>query len=212
MKRMNKVLIIPLAALCLAAALAQNTRAAQGDDLKAAAAQYLTAHEPELEQTTEPRQRRFLLLYLAPAALYAGEAGKAATYARELMALGEQLKSFPGFGPGIYGDSTHVGNLVLGHLALSGGDVGKAREHLLAAGRVPGSSVLVSFGPNMLLASELIEKGEREAVIEYFDLCAKFWEHQGGRLEQWKEVVRQGGTPNFGMNLRVALTNWRRRR
>lgn len=212
MKKMSQALALTCAVLCLALVLAEDVRAMQGDDLKAAAARYLAAHEPELQQTTDPRQRRFLLLYMAPAALSAGEAGKAAAYAQELMALGEQLKSTPGFGPSIYGDATHVGNLVLGHLALAGGDVGKAREHLLAAGRVPGSSVLKSFGPNMLLAKELIGKGEREAVIEYLDLCAKFWAGEGGRLGRWKEIVRQGGTPDFGMNLGTALTNWRRAR
>jgi hypothetical protein len=107
------------------------------------------------------------------------------------------------------GSATHVGNLVLGRLALQGGDVGKAREHLLAAGRVSGSPVLKSFGPNMLLAKELVERGERETVVEYFHLCGKFWEHEGGKLGRWEAVVKQGGTPDFGPNLSYALMSWR---
>ncbi len=202
----------PCVALCLTLVLAQAAAARQGGDLREEAARYLAGHEPQLQQTTDPASRLFRLLYMAPAALSAGEAGKAATYAQELMALGEQLKSRPGNGPGMYGDATHVGNMVLGRLALLAGDTAGAKEHLLAAGRVPGSPVLKSFGPNMLLAKELIERGERDAVLEYLDLCAKFWTDEGGRLGQWKEVLRQGGTPNFGPNLGGALTSWRRAR
>ena len=209
MKRKNRMLVIPCVALFLTLTLAQNAQARQDGDLRAEAVQFLASHEPQLQQTTDPSKRLFLLLYLAPAALSAGETGKATAYAQELMALGEERKSRPGFGPGMYADATHVGNLLLGRLALLSGDVGKAREHLLAAGRVPGSPVLKSFGPTMLLAQELIEKGEREAAVEYFDLCAKFWEMQDGKLERWKEVVKRGGMPNFGPSLDRAFASWR---
>ena len=63
-----------------------------------------------------------------------------------------------------------------------------------------------SFGPNMTLAKELIEKGEKDAVLQYLDLCAKFWKSgkespDGGELEKWKAQVRKGELPNFGANL-----------
>jgi hypothetical protein len=208
--RLRRILFAPCAALCFTLALAQCAQALQGGDFKAEAAQFLASHEPQLRQADiKPSQRLHLLLNLTPAAMYAGDAGKAAAYAQELMALGEKLKTSPGFGPGLYGDATHVGNLVLGRLALLGGDVAQAKEHLLAAGRVPGSPTLISFGPNMLLASELIEKGERDAAVEYLDLCAKFWERQGGKVEGWKAVIRDGGMPNFGASLGRALLAWR---
>ena len=210
MNRSRRILFAPCAALCFALGLAQCAQAQQGGDFKAEAVQFLASREPQLQQPDiKPGQRLHLLLYLTPAAMYAGDAGKAAAYAQELMALGEKLKTSPGFGPGLYGDAKHVGNLVLGRLALLGGDVGKAKEHLLAAGRVPGSPTLMSFGPNMLLAGELIEKGERDAVVEYLDLCAKFWERQGGKIEGWKGVIREGGMPNFGTNLGYKLLTWR---
>jgi hypothetical protein len=208
--RLRRILFAPCAALCFTLALAPCAQAQQGGDFKAEAAQFLASREPRLQQPDlRPSQRLHLLLYLTPAAMYAGDAGKAAAYAQELMALGEKLKTSPGFGPGLYGDARHVGNLVLGRLALLGGDVGKAKEHLLAAGRVPGSPTLMSFGPNMLLASELIEKGERDAAVEYLDLCAKFWVRQDGRIEGWKAVIREGGMPNFGASLGYKLLTWR---
>ena len=33
----------------------------------------------------------------------------------------------------------------------------------------------------MTLAKELLEKAERESVLQYFDECARFWE--GGRTD-----------------------------
>jgi hypothetical protein len=209
MNRLRRTLFAPCAVLCFTLALAQCAQAQQDGDFKAEAARFLASHETQLQQADKPNHRLHLLLNLTPAAMYAGDAGKAAAYANELMALGEKLKTFPGFGPGLYGNATHVGNLVLGRLALLGGDVSKAKEHLLAAGRVPGSSTLLSFGPNMLLASELIERGERDAAVQYLDLCAKFWERQDGKIEGWKGVIREGGMPNFGANLNYALLNWR---
>ena len=196
-----------LMALCFALALASDVQAQQDSNVQAAA-QYLAKHEPKLPQTTNLNKKLFLLLYLAPAALAANEMEKARAYAQELLTLGESQKSQPGFGPSLYGDATHIGNLVLGRIAIMANDVVRAKGHLLAAGHVPGSSVLKSFGPNMLLAKELIEREEREVVIEYLDLCAKFWEKQD-QLAQWKSIVKQGAMPDFGFNLNVGLSSWR---
>ena len=96
-------------------------------------------------------------------------------------------------------DALHQVNIVLGRVALAEADVASAREHLLAAGRVEGSPVLGSFGPNMALAKELLERGERDAVLEYLGLCSRFWDRK--RLGVWAGVVRAGRTPDFGSNL-----------
>ena len=58
-----------------------------------------------------------------------------------------------------------------------------------------------SFGPNMSLASDLLEKGEREVVLEYFELCRKFWQLDMGRLDKWSQEIKSGTIPNFGANL-----------
>ena len=93
----------------------------------------------------------------------------------------------------------HHGNLILGRVALIEDDVERAKRHLLEAGRTSGSPSLRSFGPNMHLAQELLQRGEREVVLEYFDLCSKFWPRP--RLEEWADVVKAGGIPDFGANL-----------
>jgi hypothetical protein len=58
-----------------------------------------------------------------------------------------------------------------------------------------------TFGPNMSLAKDLVEKGERDSVLAYFELCRKFWEKDEGRLDQWSRDVKSGKVPDFGGNL-----------
>jgi hypothetical protein len=58
-----------------------------------------------------------------------------------------------------------------------------------------------TFGPNMTLAKALLEKGRKETVLRYFELCRKFWKMDDGRLDRWRDAVRTGRIPDFGANL-----------
>jgi hypothetical protein len=49
-----------------------------------------------------------------------------------------------------------------------------AKRYLIESGKSPGSPQINSFGPNMSLAEDLINKGERDVAPEYFELCRKF--------------------------------------
>jgi len=100
-----------------------------------------------------------------------------------------------------YGNAVQDFNLVLGRLAVKDGNILKAKEYLLAAGNSPGSPQMDTFGPNMSLAKDLIEKGEKEIVIEYLKLCSAFWDMDRGRLKKWITEVEAGKTPDFGANL-----------
>jgi hypothetical protein len=82
------------------------------------------------------------------------------------------------------------------------GRVGDAVTYLQASGQTPGSPVLDSFGPNMSLAKDLLERGETEAVLHYFEACRAFWKMGGDRLDAWSKEVQAGNIPNFGANLR----------
>jgi hypothetical protein len=99
------------------------------------------------------------------------------------------------------GNRIHHGNLILGQLALSDGNVDEAKSRLLLAGKTTGSPQLNSFGPNMLLAKELLERGETAVVLEYFELCKKFWASPHRKLEQWADDVKSNRIPQFGGNL-----------
>lgn len=125
-----------------------------------------------------------------------GSHDKAGPYAEELLRLAPNYSKNWNFG-----NALHKGKLTLGRLALRAGELESAKEFLLEAGRTPGSPTLNSFGPNMTLAKELLEKGERDAVLEYFGLCGKFWKLGGAKLREWAAVVKDGGIPDFGANL-----------
>ncbi len=125
--------------------------------------------------------------YLAKAAFNAGANDKAKGYAERLIQTGDQ------------GEGVHNGNLILGRVALRAGDADDAGKYLLLAGKSTGSPSLSSFGPNMSLAKELLEQGQQDVVLEYLDLCGKFW--LDPKLNQWMTTIRAGGAPDFGGNL-----------
>lgn len=159
-----------------------------GEEKQESAKAALAAYERSLPLM---KDRGDLLPDAAKVAFEAGDLAKARGYAEEVLAeAGDDWGD---------GHKIHHGHLILGRIALRAGDVAKAREHLLAAGRVPGSPGLNSFGPNMTLAKELLEKEERQVVLEYFKLCASFWKND--KLDTWATEVRAGKVPDFGANL-----------
>ena len=128
------------------------------------------------------------LRWAMEAAFEAGELGDARGYALEILDGDEA----------ILGDLRHWANVVLGRIALVDDDTEEAGKHLLAAGRA--FATRSASDPNMLLARELLERGEREVVLAYFEICAPFWERD--RLDEWTVAVREGKIPDFGANLR----------
>jgi tetratricopeptide (TPR) repeat protein len=134
-----------------------------------------------------------LLQYLAKVALAANNLDKAKEYAKKMLS-----QSGSGWNSG---NNIHHGNIILGQIALRSGKIDEAKEHLIKAGQTPGSPQLNSFGPNMTLARELLEKHQKDVVLEYFALCSKFWRMHRDRLEKWSAVVKEGNIPDFGGNL-----------
>ena len=53
----------------------------------------------------------------------------------------------------------------------------------------------------MMLAKELLEKQQKDAVLEYFTECEKFWKMRGDKLTKWATLVKQDRIPDFGANL-----------
>ena len=156
--------------------------------------QALEQFELAMSLNQSPFKKSSLLANLAKAALAAGADDKAKTYAEQLLNTGDN-----GNPSSNSGDAMHNANIILGQLALRAGENEAAKSYLLAAGKTSGSPVLNSFGPNMRLAKELLEIGERDIVLEYFELCGKFWKNNN--LEQWTKTVKGGGIPEFGVNL-----------
>ena len=128
----------------------------------------------------------------ASSAVDAGDLGLARTYADEMLKTGDS-------------DDSHHGHTILGRIALGENDIKEARAQLLASAHVSETPVLASFGPNMMLAKELLNKGESKTVLEYFRLCGSFWAYPDKRPHQelfdWSKEVQAGKTPDFGANL-----------
>ena len=159
-----------------------------------AAARALSQFERALELSGGRGQDR-VLEGLAKAALAAGEVEKAREYAESMLRRSSQSWTS--------GTLVHHGHLILGRIALDEGQLAEAKSRLISAGRTTGAPTLNSFGPNMALARELVELGEREIVLEYFELCSKFWntDRAKDQLRRWSEQVRSGKIPDFGANL-----------
>jgi hypothetical protein len=156
-------------------------------------AEYVAANTQGIRPWESPRGP----VEAAWAALIDGNSQEVESRAQEILAtadtLGENWDK---------GNRIHHGHLILGHIRLREGDVAGAERELLAAGRSPGSPQLDSFGPNMTLAKELLERERRAAVLEYLRECASFWDKDPiARLIEWQRIVQEGGVPDFGPNL-----------
>ena len=122
------------------------------------------------ELTPEVDQRQVLHMKTAEAALHAEEFGKARLHAEALLKLekwGEETASrWPPMGWCEY-----RGKLLLGRIAVAEGDLHLASRCLVEAGE---AAVRASgrFQVGMLLAAELLERGERTAPLVYLRLCA----------------------------------------
>jgi hypothetical protein len=134
---------------------------------------------------------------VAMSSLEVGNFDDARKFAEELERLSPKYKS----DRNNYADAIQDFNVVLGRLALKAGKIEEAKARLLAAGRTPGNPDLGSFGPSMSLAKELLEKKETRTVLQYFDLCRKFWKDGGEKLDEWSKAVEAGRMPDFGANL-----------
>lgn len=162
---------------------------------------WLRRRRPELE--------RFLRIDdLAESAYRESRWGEAEALAKEGLMLVERCRRNWN-----RGNVAHNSHQILGLLRLREGDLEGAREHLLAAGRTPGSPQLNSFGPRLVLAREMFHRGERRVVLDYLDLVARFWavEREGRPhglarqhqrlLQRWRADIQAGRLPEH--------ENWR---
>lgn len=181
------------AAIILAQLFRLDRISAKSDRVSQLANQSLQLVEQVMDDMS-PEEKLMQMQYAAKDAFDAGNDAKARKYADLILQPAPQGLDF------VRGDAIHQGNLILGRLALRNGNLEEAKARLLAAGDTPGSPALGSFGPDMSLAKDLLEKQQTEVVLQYFDECEKFWTHKA-TLDEWRATVRKGGIPNFGSNL-----------
>jgi hypothetical protein len=166
------------------------------------AEQIRSAHSLELEDGDELRKLLIQIHTLprrARAAFDTGEFAVATKFAEECLALAASPQ-LPDFFQND-GNAIHHGHLVLGRIALRHGDVDRAKNHLIESGKTAGAPNLASFGPNMSLAAELLQRGEMGCVLEYLQLCEEFWSLGGETLASWRAEIMSDRMPDFGANL-----------
>ena len=156
----------------------------------------LSQAQGAIARSGSPYDRFVALTHAQIPALECGQPDLARAYAGEALSLAPQFRQ-----DWNYGNAIHNGHVVLGRLALARGDVESACRELLLAGQTPGSPQLDSFGPNMSLAHELLQRGQRDAVCRYFDECRAFWRSDFGALKRWRILARMHLPPDFGANL-----------
>jgi tetratricopeptide (TPR) repeat protein len=167
------------------------------EQVRSEAAKSLGVYERALSDTNDQREQLNDLPEAAQAAFEAGEYEKAGAYSKKALNLAAQPENVADSA-----DAGHYGNIVLGRIAVRQGDVAGGSAYLLKSAAIKGNPHLDTFGPNMMLAKELLEKGERTSVLQYFDLCGAFWKDDDGKLKQWRSSVASGTNPDFGANLR----------
>jgi hypothetical protein len=134
---------------------------------------------------THPKNRIGSLPKLAMLAFQAGELDKAEQYAHQTLA--EPSDMF---------DSVHAGNTVLGLIALKNDDIAGAGTYLLAAARTKGRSILDRWGPNLALAKAMLDRGQNDIVLEYFQLCKSFVT-KNPKLDDWIAMLKGGRAPDL---------------
>lgn len=96
-----------------------------------------------------------------------------------------------------YGNSVHWGHIVLGKVAVLGGDVETASTELVLVGRTPGSPQLNSYGPDLELAQALLDVGRTAAVRDYLTECKRFWGMDRGALDGWIGQISSNQIPKL---------------
>jgi RHS repeat-associated protein len=149
-----------------------------------------------LTQATTEQQRFHALDKAAKESFVVGKIEDARKYSNELMTLALKFKE-----DWNYGNAMQDANVVLGRIAVREGHIDEAKKRLIEAGKSPGSPVMNSFGPNMSLAKDLLQNGQKDVVLEYLELCRKFWSGDFGKTDKWEGEIKAGKIPNFGANL-----------
>ena len=184
----------------LARCYSSQAGAGETTEKKALAQKALGLLEEAQANTSSEQMKFYNLRDLAQVAMAADELRKARTYARSLLEKSEVAEEKHWGGT----DAVSKGHMILGRIALREAELSEARKQLLEAVDVTSEAArgpLSTSGPNMLLAKELLDRGEKDTVLEFFKRCREFWTFGKEKLDAWSWQVSQGETPDFGVNL-----------
>jgi len=143
------------------------------------------AYKRVLELTRDPHSRESLAGDMAEADFKAGNLSGAAALARIHLQSSDR-------------SAIQRANTLLGRVALRSDDMSSAKQYLLDSGKPDVGRYVSLSGPTMILAKELLEKGQRDIVVEYLEECLTLWPHGEDILRIWISDIQNGRTPDFG--------------
>jgi len=150
----------------------------------------------ELEEVciNEPMRERSLLPTRALVAHEAGDLDQARRLGQRLLDfVPHNSRIFP-----VYWQTRYYGHLILGRVSLAEGDLEAAKNHLAHSLEPPFEAHLKSFLPNMTLAKELLERGAKDAVVQFLTLCAQHCPSRvHGQYWTWVNQIQKGEAPDF---------------
>ncbi len=94
---------------------------------------------------------------------------------------------------GIY--DYHIGQTVLGRIALVNGNQAEAKRRLLESVKPPASIKNPVIQPNMKLAQEILDTGDRDTVLQFLEAARAVWTYDQGRLDHMINFVKRSSSP-----------------
>jgi tetratricopeptide (TPR) repeat protein len=156
-----------------------------GEKFENHAARALEEYKRVLELTKNPAARQSLPGEMADAEFKIGDFPAAAELAKIYLTSSDR-------------PAVQRANTILGRVALRSGDMIHAKQYLLDSADARAARDIAFSGPTLILAKELIEQGERDAVVEYLEHCLELWPRGENVLRIWIADIKSGKTPSFG--------------
>jgi hypothetical protein len=156
-----------------------------GEPIDDPAQRALESYKRVLALTRLPAAREALAGDMAQAAFKVGDFGGASELAKVYLQTTDRA-------------APQRGNTILGRVALRSGDLSGAKQYLLASSAPEAAKDISLSGPTMILAKELLERGENDAVLQYLQNCMSLWPRGEDVLNIWMTDIKKGKMPNFG--------------
>jgi hypothetical protein len=80
---------------------------------------------------------------------------------------------------------------ILGRIAAAKGDLKEAKTRLIASITMPAGINNAVFQPNMTLAQDIYDAGDRDAVIQFLEASRNVWKFDRGRIDRMISFVKK---------------------
>jgi hypothetical protein len=89
------------------------------------------------------------------------------------------------------GSFYNVAQTVLGRVAAAKGDLKEAKTRLIASITMPNQLKNASFQPNMTLAQDVYDAGDRDTVVRFLEASRNVWKFDRGRIDRMISFVKK---------------------